>query len=113
MEIFEREGAIVVTLERSYSAFDEDLLDETQEELLALVDRQPIPFLILDFTQTEYFSSVFFEILFRVWKRIKERGGQFRLCSLQPSCQEIFEMAKLDSLWTIYPNVSNALEADA
>lgn len=113
MEVSEKDAAVVVKLDESYSAFDEVKLNETQDRLLGLVDRHQPPVVILDFTDTEYFSSVFFEVLFRVWKRIKERDGRFALCSLRPTCHEIMQMAKLDTLWDIYPSAAEALAVKA
>ena len=111
MHVSVQDGATIVQLDPNYSAFNEPLLDELQEKLLALVKETPSLYLVIDFEETEYFSSVFFEVLFRAWKRTRERQGRFALCNLRPACLEILETAKLDTLWDIYPDLESALQA--
>ena len=109
MQVTVQDGVTIVRLDSSYSAFNEPHLDELQDQLLTIVKETPSIYLVLDFEETEFFGSVFFEILFRAWKRIRERRGRFALCQLRPACQEILETAKLDTLWDIYPDLDSAL----
>lgn len=111
MHIAEEDGITIVDMDPSYSAFHEAIVDETREKLLAAVDIHEKPRIILDFAETTYFGSVLFEVLFAVWNRVRKRDGRFALCSLQPACLEMIEMAKLDTLWEIYPNSGSAIAA--
>jgi anti-anti-sigma factor len=101
--------ATIVRLGAEYSAFQESMLNETEEEIIRVLDDANTANLILDFQRTAYFGSVFFEVLFRLWKRTHAAGGQFFLCSLHPDCREILETARLTTLWDILPDVASCL----
>ena len=45
----------------------------------------------------------------RFLRRIRERNGQFRLCSIQPSICEIFAITRLDEIFQICESPSEAL----
>jgi anti-anti-sigma factor len=111
IQVEERSGAVVLRLDSSYSAFNDELLNEAERTMLAAVEASPTPRVVLDFTQTEYFSSMFIEVLFRVWNRVRKKGGRFVLCGLHPVCREILTTAKLDSIWEIRPTVDEAITA--
>lgn len=113
MRRIDQGNAVVVVLDANYSAFDEAVIEETQDELLTIVEERQPPRIVLDFSETEYFSSVFFEVLFRVWKRVQERGGFFAIAGLKPACHEIMVTAKLDTLWPIYPDWQSALAEES
>ena len=107
----DRIGDITVAqLDANYTGFDDHLLDETQQHLFELVDRAEPPLVLLDLTHTEFFGSTFIEMLFRVWNRVNRRSGQFALCGLNPNCRDILHTARLDTLWTIYATVEEAVD---
>jgi len=105
------DGITIVQLDPNYSAFNEPHLEELQDKLLKTISETPLPHIILNFEDTEYFSSIFFEVLFRAWKRIREKQGRFALCNIQPTCMELLETAKLDTLWDLYPDLDAAIHS--
>lgn len=109
MKVEQVDGVTVARLDADYSALDEEHLEETQSQLFALVDRSEQPLLVLDFSQTEFFSSTFIEVIFRVWNRLNKRSGKLALAGLQPFCLDILKTAKLDTLWRIYSDVDEAV----
>jgi anti-anti-sigma factor len=111
MRITKHDAATVVHMAESYSAFEEALLADTQQAILQVLDEGGPKALILDFSETEYFSSVFFEVLFRAWKRSQEMQTRFILCALTESCREILDTAKLDTLWDIEMDVDSSLRS--
>lgn len=110
MTIDQQGDVQIVRMDASYSAFREEILDEAEQAMLRAVESSPRPRIVLDFSQTDYFSSMFIEVLFRVWNRVRTRNGRFAICALQPVCREILETAKLDSIWDIYPTVDEAVK---
>jgi anti-anti-sigma factor len=104
MEISSSASLTIVHLGASYSAFAEPEIHEAEETINEAMDASPSPHLVLDFSRTEYFGSVFFEVLFRLWKRTEARGGRFVLCHLSPDCMEILDTARLTTLWEIVPD---------
>lgn len=108
MEISSFPSFTVVHLDASYSAFAEPDIQETEEAINEAMDSASSGHLVLDFSRTEYFGSVFFEVLFRLWKRTEARGGRFLLCQLRPDCMDILDTARLTTLWEIVPDLEAA-----
>jgi anti-anti-sigma factor len=113
MQIETHSAITVVRLDASYSAFHELVLQEAEESILAALDQALSPHLILDFRDTQYFGSVFFETLFRLWKRVSQANGRFVLCGLKEDCLEILHTACLTNLWQISPDLCEALDSFA
>ena len=94
-----------------FEALDEDILHRVRDFLLDLADHADPPYLVIDLSNTEYFGSGFIEVLFRVWNRMQRRRGRLALCSLRPYCAEVLKIARLDTVWSIYPTREAAVEA--
>lgn len=109
MKVEQIDGVTVARLDADYSGLEEEHLNQTQQELFDLVDKGEQPLLVLDFSDTEFFSSTFIEVVFRVWNRINRRSGKLALASLQPFCLDVLKTAKLDTLWKIYPTSAQAV----
>lgn len=65
---------------------------------------------IFDFSQSNYFGSSMLEAVLEIWNLIKESEGKMVICELSDIGKEILELSKLDTLWTIKPTRSEALE---
>lgn len=106
----ERIGDVTVArLGPKYDAYNKERLEEAQRALFGLVDQADPPILLLDFADTEYFSSTFIEILFRVWNRLKQRKGKLGLCRLNEVCRDMVHTARLDMLWPIFDTINEAV----
>lgn len=103
--------ATVVRLDRLYESLDPRSLGALRDVLLREADVAQPPYVVIDFTATEMFGSSFIEVLFRAYKRLKQRDGRMVLCGLNPFCLEVLRATRLDSLWAIYPSQSAAVEA--
>jgi anti-anti-sigma factor len=64
--------------------------------------------MVLDFSDVEFFGSSFIEVMFRVWKRLQQRGGTFALANVSTYCQEVLRTTHLDTLWAVCPTVDDA-----
>jgi anti-anti-sigma factor len=79
---------------------------------LAEIEKAPDPpKLLLDFSNTKYMGSRVLEILFRTWKRVKERKGKMIICGVQPFCSEVLQITHLDRIWQLSPDCREAMEA--
>ncbi|MGH7674047.1 MAG: STAS domain-containing protein [Gemmatimonadales bacterium] len=56
---------------------------------------------VIDFTQTGYIDSSGLGVLVSLSKKIREQGGELRLAGLNEDLQTLFELTKLDTLFTI------------
>jgi anti-sigma B factor antagonist len=105
------QGITIIELGASYDSLDDRSLEEFGEVLLAEATYADPPQLILDLSRTGFIGSSFIELLVQAWKRLKQRQGNMALCALQPFCAEVLRIARLDTIWSIYPSRSEALAA--
>ena len=110
-EIHEENGVSVVFLDKRYDAFQPQSLDQLGEQLLAIASESAQPKVVLDFGRTDYFGSNFIEVVFRAWKRVRQKDGEFVVCGLNDFCAEILRVTRLDQVWPSYPNRDEAIRA--
>jgi len=66
---------------------------------------------VIDFTKTGYIDSSGLGVLVSLSKKIREQGGDLRLCGLNEDLQTLFELTKLDTLFAIVRTPEEALAA--
>ena len=66
---------------------------------------------VIDFTRTGYIDSSGLGVLVSLSKKIREQGGDLRLCGLNEDLQTLFELTKLDTLFQIADSRERALES--
>jgi anti-sigma B factor antagonist len=81
---------------------------ELKELVQAALDRGDRR-LLIDFSQTGYIDSSGLGALVSVSKRIRESGGELRLAGLNEDLRSLFELTKLDTLFTITETPEQAL----
>jgi anti-sigma B factor antagonist len=64
--------------------------------------------LLLDFANCEFISSAGLRILLATAKRLRPSGGQMRICSLNETVQEIFDVSGFSSLLSVFPDAEQA-----
>jgi anti-sigma B factor antagonist len=64
---------------------------------------------LLNFHRISYLSSTGFAILFRLFSEFKAKGGQLKLCNLDPGIRLGAEIVGLDKLVDIYDSEAKAL----
>ncbi len=67
--------------------------------------------IVMDCSGLHYISSSGLRIFLTVQKQMMARGGKFKLCHLQASIQEIFDMSGFSMIFSIYPDREAALKA--
>ena len=108
MGFSESKGAGGVTVVR----VDGQLIIGNRHELKDLVqaalergDRR----LLVDFSKTGYIDSSGLGALVSISKRIRETGGELRLSGLNEDLRSLFELTKLDTLFSIADTPQQAL----
>lgn len=66
--------------------------------------------IIMDCSGLNYISSSGLRIFLTMQKRMMAVGGTFKICNLQPSIQEIFDMSGFSMIFSIYPDKEAALK---
>ena len=64
---------------------------------------------VLDFARTGYIDSSGLGALVTMAKRAREAGGEIRLAGLNDDLRSLFELTKLDSLFTLANTADQAL----
>jgi anti-sigma B factor antagonist len=65
---------------------------------------------LVDFEKLDYTSSAGLRVLLSTAKQLKAAGGELRLCSLNDTVQEIFDMSGFSSILSVFPSESDAIE---
>jgi anti-sigma B factor antagonist len=73
---------------------------ELKQRVLDELERGERKFLV-DFTNTGYIDSSGLGVLVSLSKKIREQGGDLRLASLNEDLNTLFELTKLNTLFTI------------
>lgn len=69
------------------------------------------PNLLIDMTGCAFFGSSFIESLFQNWKKVDAAKGQFAVCGCNSDIREVFQVTRLDNVWTLYESREAAVEA--
>lgn len=78
--------------------------------LQQVVDTKP-PQLVVDLSQVSYIDSSGLAVLIEAMQNVAAYGGKFALAGLQENVRPIFEIARLDQVFRIFPDVDAALAA--
>jgi anti-sigma B factor antagonist len=76
----------------------------------AMIDQKPER-LVVDLSAVSYIDSSGLAVLIEGMQKVEEYGGKFVLAGLQEKVRPIFEMARLDQVFIIFPHVDAALAA--
>ena len=72
-------------------------------------DRQPgMKALLVDLSQVRYMDSSGIATLVECMQNCMKAGAKLRLCELSPPVRDVFELARLASVFEIYPSVTEA-----
>jgi anti-sigma B factor antagonist len=86
-------------------------IQELGEELFSLVEQDGYRSMLLDFSNVEFLSSAALNKLIILDKKVKDRGGELKLCNLQPEIREVFVITRLNQLFDIKTTKDEALQA--
>ena len=71
-----------------------------RNELMQVTSNQPKQ-LVVDLAEVTYMDSSGVATLVEALQKMRQHGGEMRLCRLQPRVRSIFEIARLDTVFTI------------
>jgi len=81
---------------------------EVAESLRTMIAQKPTV-IVVDLSKVTYFDSSGLAVLIESMQKVHEYGGKFALAGAQESVQHIFEIARLDQVFQIFPDVDSAL----
>jgi anti-sigma B factor antagonist len=100
-------GVVVVHVEGQLVITNRAELKDRLQDRLAAGDRR----FVLDFSATPYIDSSGLGALVTIAKRVREEGGDIRLAGLNDDLRQLFELTKLDTLFSISATPDQALAA--
>ena len=108
MKVSQVDGITVVVLA------DQKILDEVSiakigNDLGKLITPEGKPKIVINFENVTNMSSSALGMLITLHKRVRQAGGQLRLCNIQPTISEVFKITRLDEIFQICPDQSQAI----
>jgi anti-sigma B factor antagonist len=67
--------------------------------------------MVVDLTDASFLDSSALAVLVRAVKRCRMRGGDVRLCGVQPSVRLIFELTRLDRVFDMFVDADEAVRS--
>ena len=67
--------------------------------------------LVVDLSKVGYIDSSGLAVLIEAMQSVEEYGGIFAIAGMQETVRSIFEIARLDQVFRIFPDVDSALAA--
>jgi anti-sigma B factor antagonist len=104
-------GEVTVVNFTDRKILDEQNIQAIGEQLFSLVDESGRRKVLLNFGNVEYLSSAALAKLITLNKKLQQVGGRLVLCNIDPSIYEVFEITKLNKLFSIQPDEQSGLQA--
>jgi len=103
-----REGAALVVV--LAGEIDMRHTPDVHSVLLDACRKQP-SVLVVNLEEVTHLDSSGIGMLVDVFRRVKEFGGQLALCGVRPEIYALFEITRLNALFSFYPTEAEALSA--
>jgi anti-sigma B factor antagonist len=83
-------------------------IEQVGQELYRLVDEGKHKRLVLDFSDVDHLSSAMLGKLISLNAKVQARNGSVKLCAIRPEVFDIFHTCKLDRIFSIRKDVTDA-----
>ena len=94
-------------------AIDLHVSPELRASLRTIIDDEKPKRLIVDLSQVPYIDSSGIAVLIGAMQSLEHEGGVFLIAGAREAVKMIFESAKLDQYFRLFPNVEAAAAAPA
>ncbi len=105
----QKQNQVAVVSFSTSRILDQTNVQQLGEELDALVDEHKLDKIVLNFAGVTYMSSAVMGKLVSLLKKVKTAGGRLKLCSIEDSIYEIFEIMRFDKMFDIAQNEDDAV----
>lgn len=104
-------GEVAVVTFNDKKIVDSANIEEMGTEMFAVVEKDHLKHVILNFDGVEFLSSAALNKLILMDRKVKQAGGILRLCELRAEIMEIFTITNLTRVFDIRKTVADALKA--
>ncbi len=80
------------------------------EERLGELIGKGVTKILVDFTKLEYISSAGLRVLLVTTKRLGGTGGSMRICGLNETVEEVFEISGFSTIFSVFGTRDEALD---
>lgn len=109
---FRRHGEIaVVGVAAPIENLPASAIETAAQVVLSPLKENPPSNVIVDLSRVQFFTSEFISFLLRCHVIVKKHHGELVLAGVSPRVRELLRQTALDTLWAIYDDRSQALEA--
>lgn len=98
-------GAVVISVDGQLIVGNRHELKQKVMDALDVGERK----IVIDFTNTGYIDSSGLGALVSLSKKVRDQGGELKLAGLNEDLRTLFELTKLDTLFTIADTPEQAL----
>lgn len=102
-----RDSAKIVLVKGDVDMSSSRRLREVLKELTNKKEKR----IVIDLAQMPYIDSAGLATLVECYQETKKYKGDLRLADLSTNVREVFRLARLDTIFDIYPNTDEALVA--
>ncbi len=99
-----------VTVVQFEGHLDTSTAPDAQARLDELVEGGTTKILV-NFTDLEYISSAGLRVLLVIGKRLGSAGGKLRLCNLNETVFEVFEISGFSTIFSVFKDQAEALDS--
>ena len=104
-----RDGGAIQIQFRDRNILDEANIQLIGEEITQIINQEPKPKLLVDFTDVDHLSSAALGTLITVNNKTRSLQGQLRLANIDPQIYQVFVITKLNKLFEIHETTDKAL----
>ena len=90
---------------------DEASIQELGSELFGLVEQHNMGDILLNFTNVEFLSSAALGKLITLDRKVKASKGRMKMCNIRPEIFEVFQITKLNKVFDIRKDETEAMTA--
>ncbi len=104
-------GDVTVVKFLDRKILDEANIQELGGELFGLVEQDNRKAILLSFEGVEFLSSAALGKLITLDRKVKTHKGRLKLCDIRPEILEVFQITKLNKVFDIRKDQSEAISA--
>ncbi|MEK6250032.1 MAG: STAS domain-containing protein [Planctomycetales bacterium] len=101
-------GDVTVVQFNDRKILDESNIQDMGQEMFSLVEEKRAK-ILLNFNNVEFLSSAALGKLITMDKKVKKAGGKLKLSNIRPEIYEVFAITRLNKLFDIHDDESDAL----
>lgn len=106
-----RAGNVSVVEFADRKILEEISIEEIGNELRGLVEAEPGPQLLLNFSNVDHLASAALGMLITLQKKVQEQNGSLKLSNINRQIFQVFKITRLNRVFDIHETADRALDS--